>query len=175
YDTESGTWIGIVRSLGSFRSAAPTTVPVLLEQLKTATDPYLRYQIIESLGRLGTRAATAAAAIRTIAEDPNADSDSTVLADAALATVEGRSPDLATALGEQLVSQDQSVHETAARALRRLGPDALPAIPTLIGELKSGTDPRVMIIVCTILPNLHEQGDAALPALIELRARWPNG
>jgi HEAT repeat protein len=174
WDPETARWWAIIAALGSFEEAAPEIVPRLLRILETTPNPEARYDLITALGRLGSSSIAAAPAIRRYSLDPEASDETVVMGSAALEVIEGREPDLATALARVLLQDDRLHHEIAAKLLGRLGRDAAPAMPIILDVFRSSTDGRVLMILCSSIWSLREHGQAALPVLLELRERWPD-
>lgn len=86
-------------------------------------------------------------------------------AQAALADVAAKDPQVITELCEALGSDDAALRMKVLLVLNQLGPAAAPAVPTLIPILESSTDPVMRGKVASVLGHLGVAAEPALPAL----------
>ncbi len=127
------------------------------------------YSAIDALGEVGSKAASAVAALNQLID--NEKSDPLIRACAAHAVVritDQARPGIST-LSNLLTNGDASVEAGAMEMLADLGPKAKGAIPALTERLNSETtDPRTQLRAASALIAIDESPLAAVPQLIKI-------
>ena len=144
-------------TLGTIGPKAKKALTPLTELLKDK-DPRVRASAAEALGRIGPKAAEAVPALAALAKDK--ESPVRASAAAALVRIAPKAAGTVTTLNKLLGDEDSNVRETAADTLGQIGK---PAVPVLIGGLKSGNP----IFLQAVISALGKVGPPAVPALIE--------
>lgn len=129
------------RAFGKVGANAAQALQPLIIALKEDTDPHVRCDAATAMGDIGAAASSASAA----------------LAEAAVISHP------AIDYGRELIGMDDTIHEAAITALRKIGPKASGTVPTLIKILNSGA--RSTSEIDNVLQTLASMKQAAAPAL----------
>ncbi|HEX2091576.1 MAG TPA: HEAT repeat domain-containing protein [Longimicrobiaceae bacterium] len=152
-DRNQAVRVSAARSLGTYPD--PSSVGALVGAL-SGGDPHLAIAAAESLGRLGTGALNAAAALHTVALDT---ARTVSLRTAALAALAEAAPDDAAMVAARFAADSAwRARAAAARAYARVGPIPRPELDALVRD----RDPRV---VAAALEAVVGAPGAPLPAL----------
>jgi len=135
------------------------TLPVAVQALPDGERP-IRLVAIETLANMGSKAAPSMTALLALLRNEQDDDKIRSRAAEALGEIKTTEaiPDLAAAL------HDPALSRSAARALKHLIPDSMPA---LIDALQDA-DPRVRAVTCSVFRDQYTDVHEAVPALQQL-------
>ena len=145
--------VAVIKAIGGIGD--PTAVPALVEARSRVEIKAVR----EALVAIGPKAVPALVQLIREHKDPQVREDAINLLEPMGSHAKAAIPALSQALHDKDAKPPITV--SAAEALGRMGPDAVPA---LIDGL-SAKDPRVRSCVAVVLGNMNEHAEKAVPAL----------